>query len=60
MIPVSNTSNGNTKNFPLGPLHKGLMGIPTMTRNENNRINLGTFLYCSGNGTYDNEFDDCR
>ncbi len=60
MIPVSNTSNGNTKNFPLGPFHKGLMGIPTMTRNDNNRINLGTFLYCSGNGTYDNEFDDCR
>ena len=59
MIPISNTSNGNTKNFSLGPLHKGLMGIPTMTRNENNRINLGTFLYCSGNGTYDNELDRC-
>ena len=59
MIPISNTSNGNTKNFPLGPFHKGLMGIPTMTRNNNNRINLGTFLYCPGNGTYDTEFDDC-
>ena len=60
MIPVSNTGNGDTINFPLGPIHKGLMGIPTMTRNENNRINLGTFLYCPGNGTYDNEFDTCR
>ena len=59
MIPISNTSNGNTKNFPLGPLHKGLMGIPTVTKNENNRINLGTFIYCPGNGTYDTEFDDC-
>ena len=59
MIPISNTSNGNTKNFSLGPLHKGLMGIPTVTKNENNRINLGTFLYCPGNGTYDTEFDDC-
>ena len=59
MIPVSNTSNGNTINFPLGPVHKGLMGIPTMTRNNNNRINLGTFEYCSGNGTYDNELDRC-
>ena len=60
MIPVSNTSNGNAKNFPLGPFHKGLMGIPTMTRNENNRINLGTFLYCSGNGTYSTENDLCN
>ena len=60
MIPVSNTSNGNTKNFPLGPLHKGLMGIPTMTRNENNRINLGAFRYCSGNGIYSTEFDRCN
>ena len=60
MIPISNTSNGNTINFPLGPFHKGLMGIPTMTRNENNRIDLGAFEYCSGNGTYDNESDDCR
>ena len=60
IIPISNTSNGNTTNFPLGPLHKGLMGIPTMTRNDNNRINLGTFIYCPGNGTYDNEFDTCR
>ena len=59
MIPVSNTSNGNTKNFPLGPLHKGLMGIPTMTRNDNNRINLGTFEYCPESRTYDTEFDDC-
>ena len=60
IVPISNTSNGNTKNFLLGPLHKGLMGIPTMTRNDNNRINLGTFIYCPGNGTYDNEFDTCR
>ena len=60
IVPISNTSNGNTKNFPFGPLHKGLMGIPTMTRNNNNRINLGTFIYCPGNGTYDNEFDTCR
>ena len=59
MIPISNTSNGNTINFPLGPFHKGLMGIPTVTKNENNRIDLGTFRYCSGNGTYDTEFDDC-
>ena len=60
MIPISNTSNGNTINFPLGPFHKGLMGIPTMTKNENNRIDLGAFEYCSGNGTYDNELDGCR
>ena len=60
IVPISNTSNGDTINFPLGPFHKGLMGIPTVTKNENNRINLGTFLYCSGNGTYDNEFDTCR
>ena len=60
IVPISNTGNGDTTNFPLGPFHKGLMGIPTMTRNENNRINLGTFRYCSGNGTYDNEFDTCR
>ena len=59
MIPISNTSNGNTINFPLGPFHKGLMGIPTVTKNENNRIDLGAFEYCSGNGTYDTEFDDC-
>ena len=60
MIPVSNTGNGDTTNFPLGPFHKGLMGIPTVTKNENNRIDLGTFRYCSGNGTYDNEVDTCR
>ena len=59
MIPISNTSNGNTKNFPFGPLHKGLMGIPTMTRNNNNRINLGTFLYCPENGTYVPDADGC-
>ena len=59
MIPISNTSNGNTINFPLGPFHKGLMGIPTVTKNENNRIDLGTFRYCSGNGTYDNIIDRC-
>ena len=60
MIPVSNTSNGNTINFPLGPFHKGLMGIPTVTKNENNRIDLGAFEYCSGNGTYSTEFDGCN
>ena len=60
MIPISNTSNGNTTNLPLGPFHKGLMGIPTVTKNENNRIDLGAFEYCSGNGTYDNEVDTCR
>ena len=60
MIPVSNTGNGDTINFPLGPIHKGLMGIPTMTRNNNNRIDLGTFEYCSGNGTYVVEFDGCN
>ena len=60
MIPVSNTGNGDTKNFPLGPFHKGLMGIPTVTKNENNRIDLGTFRYCSGNGTYDTENDVCN
>ena len=60
IIPISNTSNGNTTNFPLGPLHKGLMGIPTVTKNENNRIDLGAFEYCSGNGTYSTEFDGCN
>ena len=60
MIPASNTSNGNTINFPLGPFHKGLMGIPTVTKNENNRIDLGAFEYCSGNGTYSTEFDGCN
>ena len=59
MIPISNTSNGNTINFPLGPLHKGLMGIPTVTKNENNRIDLGAFEYCPGNGTYDTQNDTC-
>ena len=60
MIPVSNTSNGNTKNFPLGQFHKGIMLPTTPTRNNNNRIDLGTFRYCSGNGTYDTEFDGCN
>ena len=60
MIPVSNTGNGDTINFPLGPFHKGLMGIPTVTKNENNRIDLGTFEYCSGNGTYSTNTKSCR
>ena len=60
IVPISNTSNGNTINFPLGPFHKGLMGIPTVTKNENNRIDLGAFRYCSGNGTYVVEFDGCN
>ena len=59
MIPISNTSNGNTINFPLGQFHKGIMLPTTPTRNNNNRINLGTFRYCSGNGTYDTELDRC-
>ena len=59
-IPVSNTSNENTRNLLLGIGHKGLMGVPTMTRNNDNRINLGTFEFCSGNGTYSTNTKSCR